>query len=188
MFVTDRFGYSSTYYGKVRRVKSEFGFAVKAGPNFSCDIDDVLFVIRGMIVVSEPDRHRWDGYDFQWDESEVRRPNHAFESNQYHPPMMVNTHCAEMGEVSNLSLYTEEDVVIFKVTKPIRGGDLLLVDYGDKYNAELLQEREAARRKHHLELMSRRNKQHNFKCKKCGHTCHQRFRLRHYSQCSSNAD
>ena len=90
-----------------------------------------------MVQVSELDRLQWDGYDFQWDEDEVRRPNHPFECNKDHPPMMANTHCIEKGEVPNLALFTEDDVIIFKVTKPIRGGDVLLVNYGDKYNDDL---------------------------------------------------
>ena len=181
---SDTFGYATTYFGKVRRVKSPFGYAVKAAPRFKCEIDDVLFVIRGMIEVTDIDRQRWDGYDFQWGESEVRRPSHGFDSNVLHPPMMANTHCVEKGEVPNLALFNENDVVIFKATKPIRGGDLLLVDYGEKYNDELLQDRIAARLLHHGELMARANLQHNYKCSKCGHTCHQRFRLRHHMKCN----
>ena len=180
---TDNFGYATTHFGKVRRIKSTFGYAVKAAPNLKCKVDDVLFVMRGMIVVKEDERDEWDGYDFQWDDEEVRRPNHSFDSNYLHPPMMVNTHCVERGELPNLALFTEDDVVIFKVTRPIQGHDILLVDYGHKYNQELLEERAAARLKHLSELMSRGNKQHNFKCVKCGHTCHQRFRVRHYKQC-----
>ena len=164
-------------------MKSAFGYGVKAAPHLRCEVDDVLFIIRGMLVLSAIERSTWEGYNFQWDDGAVRRPNHHFDDNLHHPPMMVNTHCVEKGENPNLALYIEDDVVIFKVTRTIRGGDILLVDYGSEYNDELLQERTEARRKHQLQLMSRANKQHNYKCDKCGHTSHQNFRLRHYKQC-----
>ena len=142
--------------------------------------------MRGMVVLSPNERSTWEGYDFQWGLNEVRRPDHSFEENRLHPPMMANTHCAEKGEVPNLALFTEEDVVIFKVTKPITGGDVLLVDYGKEYNEELLLERREARQKHEAEIKARANRQHNFKCGNCGHTCHDKFRLRHYKQCAGN--
>ena len=63
----------------------------------------------------------------------------------------------------------------------------MMVDYGSEYNKELYDERELQRKEREVELDGRRNRNHNFTCSKCGHSCNDRYRLKHYNLCSAQA-
>jgi hypothetical protein len=97
--------------------------------------------------------------------------------------MMINTHCEEKNESFNLFLSTADDCVAFEAVRDIRGGETLLVDYGKDYNNELMEDRKQQVESRRIELEGRKDRNHNFKCSKCGHTCHQRYRLRHFNKC-----
>ena len=178
----DHRGYAQTAFGKVRRVKTPYGWGVRACPLFSCERDDAVFVIRNMIPLLPQDKAAWDGYTFWYDDKTEVRPSHTAESNHLHAPMMANTHCFENNECFNLSLYHDDNIVIFEASKPIRGGDMIIVDYGDEYNNELWIEREGARKRRAEEIASRVHFSHTYKCPYCGHTCAPKFRLRHFNQ------
>ena len=180
---SDHRGYAKTAFGKVRRIKTEYGWGVVACPKFSCKNEDVVFVIRNMIPVSADDKLVWDGYTFKFDEIDERRPPHHPDDNHLHAPMMANTHCFEKNECFNISLYHDSDIVIFEASKAIRGGDMLIVNYGDEYNNELFTERQAARKKRADEVANRVHLSHTYKCPRCGHTCAQKFRLSHFNKC-----
>ena len=186
-FETDHRGYAATSFGPVRRVKTPYGWGVRTCPSFACEADDAIFIIRGMIAVTASEKQEWCGYTFVFDKDDERRPPHSVGDNVAHAPMMVNTHCEEKNECHNLSLLTEEDIVIFEATRPIKGGEMLVVDYGSDYNKELLEERKAAIQRRRDDLSARRNITHSFKCPKCGQSCHMRFRLRHYNTCIAKA-
>ena len=180
---TDHRGYANTAFGKVRRIKTAYGWGVRACPRFSCKQDDVLFVIRNMVRVSPNDKAQWDGYTFKFDDNDDRRPSHNADDDYLHPPMMANTHCFEKNESFNIALFQDADIVVFEASRPISGGDMLIVDYGDEYNHELLAEREAARKKRVEDLANRVHLSHNYTCPRCGHTCSQKFRIRHFNKC-----
>ena len=143
----------------------------------------MIFIIRGMRTITPQQKSKWTGYCFFFDKDDERRPPHPFSENILHPPMMVNTHCEEKNETFNLNLNVEEDCVVFEAVQDIGGGETLLVDYGSEYNNELLEERLQSDIQRKLDIASRKNRNHNFKCSKCGHTCHERFRLSHYNKC-----
>ena len=136
-----------------------------------------------MVCLSASEKTKWDGYTFWFDDKDERRPPHEPEDNHLHAPMMANTHCFEKNECFNLSLYHDADIVIFEASKPIRGGEMLVVDYGEEYNNELLLERQAARKRTAQILASRPHFSHNYKCPHCGYTCREKFRLSHYNSC-----
>ena len=182
IFITDHRGYANTAFGKVRRVKTPYGWGVKACPLFSCESEDAVFVIRNVVPVSPSEKAAWLGYTFKIDDIETRPP-HKAEENCLHAPMMANTHCFEGNECFNISLYHDDNIVIFEASRPIRGGDMLIVDYGEDYNNELLVEREAARKRRVQELESRPHLSHKYKCRDCGHTCAPKFRLSHQNIC-----
>ena len=181
--LSDHRGYAQTAFGKVRRVKTEFGWGVQACPLFSCEPEAAVFVMRNMRPVLPQDKAEWIGYTFKLNDQDDFRPSHQARDNVLHAPMMANTHCIEKDETFNLSLYHDDDVVIFEASKPIRGGDMLIVDYGDEYNKELFIERIEARKRRAQELASRVHLSHSYKCPACGFTCAPRFRLRHFNKC-----
>ena len=180
---TDRRGHSTTFFGKVRRVRSPFGWSVVTCPKFKCKKGDMVFVLRGMRTTTPNEKKKWIGYTFDFGDNDDRRPPHPFSANILHAPMMVNTHCAEKDETFNLALNTEGDIVVFEAVREILGGETLLVDYGPDYNKELFDEREQQRCSRKNELASRKNRNHTFQCSNCGHTCQQRYRLSHYNSC-----
>ena len=184
---TDHRGYSNTFFGKVRRVTTPFNWGVKACPKFSCNTDDAVFVVRDMIPITKADKAQWSGYTFFLDTDDERRAPHPFEQNDRHPPMMANTHCIENNEAPNIRLHYLEDMVIFEAIRAIQGNEMLLVDYGDDYNSELFQERQAARARRTQELNNRRNIAHNYTCDKCAFTCHSRLRIKHFNECKARA-
>ena len=181
---TDKRGHSSTPFGKVRRVRSPFGWSVVTCPKFKCKAGDMVFIIRGMRTISPEQKSKWAGYCFFFDNDDERRPPHPFCENVLHPPMMVNTHCEEKNELFNLSLNVEDDCVVLEAVKDIGGGQTLLVDYGSDYNKELFDERLQRQAQRKLDIDGRKNRNHNFKCSKCGHTCNERYRLSHYNKCN----
>ena len=144
-----------------------------------------MFVLRNVIRVSPTDKDDWLGYTFKLDDEDDRRPSHHATENHLHAPMMANTHCSEKNELFNLSLFHDVDIIIFEATRPIRGGEMLMVDYGDDYTKELLTERENARKMRAQNLASRVHLSHSYKCPDCGHTCAPKFRLPHFNSCHS---
>ena len=140
--------------------------------------------MSGMKSLTPNQKKKWAGYSFYFDGEDDKRPPHPFSQNILHPPMMVNTHCEEHNETFNLLLKCEDDVVIFEAVRSIGGGETLMVDYGTEYNKELFEERQLERSKRKLQLESRKNRNHNFTCSKCGHTCNDRYRLKHFNKCS----
>ena len=144
----------------------------------------MVFVIQNMKKLTEREKKKWAGYTFWFDENDERRPSHSFHENPLHPPMMINTHCEEKKESCNLTLNNIDDVVIFEAVKDIVGGDKFMVDYGNDYNKELYDERQAKKTARQQDISGRRNLNHNFKCEHCGYTCHNKFRLRHFTTCS----
>ena len=185
--VTDHRGFAETCFGKVRRVKTKYGWGVKTCPHFRCAKDDAVFIIRGMISLKLSEKKEWCGYTFFFDVDDERRPSHKFSENVSHAPMMVNTHCEEKDESPNLTLHTDQDIVIFEATREIKGGEMLKVDYGSDYNKELLLERKAACQKREDDMAERPNINLKYKCSKCGQRFHSRFRLKHYNQCKAKA-
>ena len=182
---TDIRGHSTTAFGKVRRVRSAFGWSVVTCPKFKCKTGDLVLILRHMKTVKAIEKKKLMGYTFNFGLNDDRRPPHPFSQNCLHPPMMINTHCEENNETFNLILTTEQDCVAFEAVCNIGGGETLKVDYGKDYNNELLEERKQLRESRQKELAGRKNRNHNFRCSKCGHTCHQRYRLSHYNKCST---
>ena len=144
----------------------------------------MVFIIQKMKTMTQEENKKWIGYTFSFDEGDERRPSHPFHENPLHPPMMVNTHCEEKGETYNLTLNYVDDNVIFEAVKDIVGGDKFVVDYGRDYNKELYEERQEQKRIRQQSISARRNLNHNFKCQHCGYTCHNKFRIRHFNECS----
>ena len=184
---TDRRGYAKTRFGTVRRVNTPYGWGVRACPSFLCEADDAVFIIRDMIRLNSSEKVEWFGYTFFFDHNDERRPSHDLCDNVCHAPMMVNTHCEEKNESPNLTLLTQDNIVIFEATRQIKGGEMLIVDYGSEYNQELMLEREAAKQRREDDFKARRNITHNYKCPRCGESCHSRFRLAHYNRCTAKS-
>ena len=144
----------------------------------------MVFIINRMRKVTAQEKAKWLGYTFFFGDGDERRPSHPFHENVLHPPMLINPQCEEKNEAFNLCLNHVDDVVIFEAVKPIVGGEVFIVDYGKEYNQELYDDRQKKRLDRQEELQQRRNLNHNYKCKDCGYTCHNRFRLSHYSTCA----
>jgi len=156
---------------------------VRTCPKFKCKAEDAVFVIRNIISVSADDKKEWDGYTFSLDDENEKRPSHKREDNHLHAPMMANTHCIEKNEQFNLSLFHDDNLVIFEASRSIGGGEMLFVDYGDEYNKDLQSEREAARKRAAENIARRAHFSHNYTCHFCGKSCQAKFRLRHQNSC-----
>ena len=169
-------------------MNTAFGYGVVTCQHFTCKKGDIVFCVRDCIPVPDEQRDIWDGYIFDASNGVSYIPNHPFEENKVHPPIMVNTHCIEKKEIPNLKLFDHNtNVIIFEATRRITGGQTLLVKYSGKYNKELQIERSIARRNaecaRYADMSSRPNKSFSRQCHLCGHQCQPKFFLKHYNLC-----